>query len=248
MTSRSRQIVEHNARQRDYFEQTEQRTLKPTGSLYLRRHVRMMMDFAGIRPGDRVLEVGCGMGRYTLILAQMGVAVEGLDLSPKVLEQLRSFNASGHDIPLHAFDILDCPEHMHGRYEFVIGFFVLHHVHDLTACFAKMGRLVKPGGTLCFIEPNPRSPLYYVQIFCTPGMRWAQERGLLRMRPESLGPEMTRAGLQAAAFLRFGFFPPFVTNRPGGAALESVLEKIPVWESFLPFQMARAQSPVAPDA
>ncbi len=235
-------IVEHNTRQRTYFEETDQRTLKPTGSPYLRRHTRVLTEFAGIKPRDTVLEVGCGAGRYTLLLAEMGVNVEGLDLAPKVLQQLRCFNDTGREIPLHAFDILDCPPSMDGKYDSVVGFFVLHHVHDLQACFARMARLVKPGGTLCFIEPNPRSPLYYVQISCTPGMKWSEERGLLRMRPEILEPQLAAAGLTRAAFKRFGFFPPFVTNRSGGTALESVFEKVPLWERFLPFQMARAES------
>lgn len=200
-----------------------------------------MTHFAGIKPGDTVLEVGCGAGRYTLLLAEMGVLVEGLDLAPKVLEQLRSFNDTGREIPLHAFDILDCPASMDGKYDSVIGFFVLHHVHDLQACFARMAQLVKRGGTLCFIEPNPRSPLYYVQIFCTPGMKWSEERGLLRMGPDLLEQEMAAAGLTRTAFKRFGFFP--LRDQPaGGRALEAVFENVPIWERFLPFQMARAES------
>ncbi|HEX2148661.1 MAG TPA: class I SAM-dependent methyltransferase [Actinomycetota bacterium] len=246
MRTEPQDITDHNARQRNYFAETDQRTLKPTASPYLRRHIDVLTQFAGIRPGDKVLEVGCGAGRYTLLLAEMGINVEGLDLTPKVLEQLRSFNTTGHQIPLHAIDILDCPPEMDGTFDSVIGFFVLHHVHDLRACFTKMAQLVKPGGTLCFIEPNPRSPLYYVQIFCTPGMKWSEERGLLKMRPETLQPELSAAGLIEPSFKRFGFFPPFVTNRPGGRALESVFEKVPVWEDFLPFQMARAKRPGEP--
>lgn len=244
-TARQNKIREHNTRQRNYFELTDQRTLRPTGSPYLRRHVNVMMEFAGIKPGDTVLEVGCGAGRYTLLLAEKGVRVEGLDLSPKVLEQLRSFNTGDYQIPLHAFDILECPPSMHGRFDHVIGFFVLHHVHDLSACFSKMRELVKPGGILCFIEPNPWSPLYYIQITFTPEMKWAQERGLLRMRPDVLGPIIAGAGLMSPSFGRFGFFPPFITNRRFGLAIESIFERVPVWNRFLPFQLAKAASPQA---
>ena len=53
----------HNRYQREYFENSDQRTLKPTGSLYLKRHVKAMIDFAEIKDGDRVLELGCGLGR-----------------------------------------------------------------------------------------------------------------------------------------------------------------------------------------
>lgn len=36
---------------------------------------------------------------------------------------------------------------------------------------------------------------------------------------------------------RFGFFPPFVSNRSFGPPLEDVLEKVSVWKRALPFQL-----------
>ena len=71
----------HNETQRRYFATAEKRGMQPTGTPYLNRHVDELVRFAGIEPGQRVLEVGCGMGRYTLLLAERGIRVEGIDLS-----------------------------------------------------------------------------------------------------------------------------------------------------------------------
>lgn len=237
-------VGQHNQRQRDYFEGTDQRTLKPTGSRYLRRHVDRMAQFARIGPGDRVLEVGCGLGRYTLLLAEMGVAVEGLDLSPSLLDQLGASPGAAH-IPLHAHDLVDCPPEMHGTFDAVIGFFVLHHVHDLDACMRTAASLVRPGGRVAFLEPNPWNPLYYVQIFATPEMSWQPERGMLSMRPSRMHPTMTRAGLEDVRFQRFGLFPPFVTNRSIGARIESAAEGKPLGVAARPFALFGGDRPSA---
>ncbi len=236
-------VAHHNDYQRAYFERSDHRTLKPTGSLYLRRHVEAMVRFTGIRPGDRVLEVGCGMGRYTLLLAEQGIAIEGLDLSPQLLDKMQEHNTNGYDIPLHGFDLLECPPEMHGQFDAVIGFFVLHHVHDLDRCFSAARDLVRPGGRVAFLEPNPSNPLYYVQILATPEMSWEGERGMLKMRPHLLNAAMDRAGLRPTSFVRFGYFPPFVTNRRWGARLESALERVPMWQGAHPFQLFGAERP-----
>ncbi len=228
-------IAEHNQYQRAYFERADHPTLKPTGSLYLRRHVDAMIRYAGLQPGERVLEVGCGMGRYTYILAEKGVRVEGLDLSPELLERMRAHNPGDYEIPLHGFDLLESPPELYGQFDAVIGFFVLHHVHDLEASFDMIAKLVRPGGRVAFLEPNPYNPLYYVQILVTKEMSWEGERGMLKMKREHLEPAMERAGLLPISLERFGYFPPFVTNRRWGARLETALEKVPMWQGAHPF-------------
>ena len=230
-------VAAHNRAQRQYFERAPHRTLRPTGSRYLRRHVEVMCDFVGVGPGDRVLEVGCGMGRYTMLLAEGGVAVEGLDLSPRLLEQLAAANATGRAIPVHAHDMLDAPASLHGAFDAVVGFFVLHHVHDLDACLGALAALVRPGGRLGFLEPNPANPLYYVQIALTPEMSWPGERGMLRMTPAAMFPPMAEAGLAELRFRRFGLFPPFVTNRRLGAGVETALERARLPGPARPFHL-----------
>lgn len=236
-------VSQHNQAQRSYFERASHRTLRPTGSPYLRRHVEVMCDFVGIAPGDRVLEVGCGLGRYTLLLAERGVAVEGLDLSRRLLDQFEAQNAGAHSIPLHGHDIVECPESMDGSFDAVVGFFVLHHVHDVESCLRAAARLVRPGGRVAFLEPNPANPLYYVQIALTPEMSWKGERGMLRMTPAHMYPAMAEAGLNELRFRRFGLFPPFVTNRRLGARVESAVEGWRLGSAPRPFHLFGGRRP-----
>ena len=237
----SSDVEEHNRFQRRYFERTVKRTMVPVDSRYLRRHVDEALKAGGIVPGQRVLEIGCGMGRYTMLLAREGLRIEGLDLSSVLLDRMREFNGGRFDIPLHCASADNPPAELEGAFDAVLGFFVLHHVVDLEGCFRGVARLLKPGGRAAFLEPNPLNPLYYVQILVTPTMTWQGERGILRMRQRLISDAILRAGLSQPRLSRFGFFPPFLANRPWGARLERALERVPLWRGQLPFQIFKAE-------
>lgn len=230
-------IGRHNAVQRTYFEGTTKATMVPADTPYIARHVDEVVRLAGITPSDRVLEVGCGMGRYTLPLARRGVNVEGADLSPVLLERLRGYDGGRHDIPLHCADIADPPAALAGRFDVVVGFFMLHHLHDLGLAFAGMSRLLVPGGRAVFLEPNPYNALYYLQIALTPGMTWQGDRGIVKMRRGLVRDAMAQAGFGAFRLERFGFLPPFAANTRLGSRAERVLERFPPWRPMLPFQL-----------
>lgn len=226
----------HNAAQRRYFERALKPTMVPRDTPYLNRHVDELLASAEIGAGDRVLEIGCGMGRYTLLLAERGVRVEGLDLSSVLLERLASFDEQRHRIPLHCADVLDPPAELLGGFDAVVGLFALHHLHDIPASLRSVARLLRPGGRVAFCEPNPLNPLYYVQIAVRPGMTWSGDRGIVNVRRLPVARALAAAGFGDLYWRRFGFFPPFLANSALGV-LERPLEGFPLWRSALPFQL-----------
>jgi ubiquinone/menaquinone biosynthesis C-methylase UbiE len=64
------------------------------GEAYLRysftkgttQEVRFVIEQLGLKPGDRVLDVGCGPGRHALALATHGVKVVGVDISQRFVD------------------------------------------------------------------------------------------------------------------------------------------------------------------
>lgn len=229
--------TDHNEGQRRYFEERPLPRMVPVRSPYLLRQVEELVRFARLAPGDRVLEIGSGMGRYTLLLAEKGLSLEGMDLSPVLLERLRTYDGGQHPIPLHAFDVAEPPADLKGHFDAVIGFFTLHHLHDLKACYRGMADLLAPGGRVAFLEPNALNPLYYLQITFTPGMTWKGDKGMLEMRRGPVFRAMKSAGFTELTLERFGFFPPFLSNRRAGRKLEELLERIPLLRPVLPFQL-----------
>jgi SAM-dependent methyltransferase len=230
------ELEAHNRGQRSYFERGIKPTMVPVDTPYLRRHVDEAVRAARVEGDDRVLEVGCGMGRYTLLLAERGIHVEGFDLSPVLLSHLDRFNGGRFDVPLHCGDLLNPASALDGAFDVVMGFFVLHHIVDLEASFRSVRRLLKPGGRCVFVEPNAYNPLFYIQILMTPGMTWAGDKGVAGMRAGRVQDAMGAAGLSGCRVERFGFFPPFMANRPWGPAWERRLEQRAALRPFLPFQ------------
>jgi SAM-dependent methyltransferase len=215
----------------------------PRATPYVRRHVDELLSATGLVHGTSVLEVGCGMGNYTFELIRRGLTLEGLDLSPVLLERLQAY-AEGHtSLPLHCADVLDPPTELLGRFDGVVGFFTLHHLHDVEGSIRAMARLLRPGGRFAFVEPNAFNPLYYVQIAATPGMSFRGERRLTSMRPGVIVPAMRAAGLSNVSVQRYGFFPPFFVNRKTGRSLEKALEQVRPLRPVSAFQLFHGLHP-----
>lgn len=234
-------LQEHIFYQKKYFETNEKKSMQPRPSAYIKRQVERVIEAGQLTKKERLIDIGCGIGKYTIELLKQGYRVEGLDIAEGLLQQLQNHNQTGVPLPLHCADIAHPPEALSGQYDAAIGFFALHHMFDLDRAFQGIAKILKPKGKLIFLEPNPYNLLYYLQILLTPKMTWKGDKGILKMRPRLLFPALKRAGFLHPAVDRSGFFPPFLTDLKGGVALEKKLEKFPLWKPLLPFQLFTAQ-------
>jgi SAM-dependent methyltransferase len=93
-----------------------------------------------------VLDAGCGTGRVTAHLANLGVEVEGVDLSPGMIEQART---SYPHLRFRTGDLtdLDHPDHAYGA---VLSWYSIVHTppDELPAIWTELRRVLQPGGTL----------------------------------------------------------------------------------------------------
>jgi SAM-dependent methyltransferase len=117
------------------------------GSLY----GRIAADIAAVAPnGARVLEVGCGPGRLSILLAgRHGLDVTGLDLDPAMIRRARA-NADrpgdgGERRPSFLVgDVASLP-FPDGSFDLVVSTLSMHHWADPTAGLAEIGRVLRPG-------------------------------------------------------------------------------------------------------
>lgn len=230
-------IAEYNRVQQEYFGQRIKKTMVPARTPYVLRQVEGVIRVGDLKPGEKVLDVGCGMGRHAFLLAEKGLDVEGLELSPFLVEKMREFDGGRYGIPVHCADLHNPPPQLERRYDAVVGFFVLHHLASLKEAFSGVSRLLKSGGRAVFLEPNPANPLYYLQVLVTPGMRWVAEKGIRNMRAAALAPAAAGAGMRLERLERYGFFPPFVANHRWGGILDRTLERLRIFYGVLPFQL-----------
>jgi SAM-dependent methyltransferase len=96
--------------------------------------------------GKRVLDAGCGMGRFAEIVHQYGGEYVGLDYSFAVDAAMRNV---GHlpDVHLVQADIFQLP-FADDVFDLVMSLGVLHHTPDPAKAFASLPRVLKPRGRL----------------------------------------------------------------------------------------------------
>jgi SAM-dependent methyltransferase len=128
----------------------------PSGRQRAARRVELFVSLAGLGPGRRALELGCGTGIFTSGVAKSGASVQGLDLSPYLLASARARTASLANVRLTCGNAESTP-YAEGTFDAVYGSSVLHHL-DLDRALAEAFRVLKPGGLIVFAEPNIINP------------------------------------------------------------------------------------------
>ena len=107
----------------------------------------------------RVLDVGCGAGRTSVPLREMGFSVTAIDLSPTMVELAREVGqACQVDIDFHVMDVMDLTLPS-SSFEFVLfsynGFELLPGRFGKERALREIYRVLKPGGHFIFSSHSP---------------------------------------------------------------------------------------------
>jgi ubiquinone/menaquinone biosynthesis C-methylase UbiE len=125
-----------------------------------------------------VLEYGCGTGLEALFLAQHGVKVLGIDISP-VAAKIAARRAQAEGGLKPAFYVMDAEAMAFGdnSFDMVCGFGILHHLR-LREAFRELTRVMKPEGRAVFLEPLGHNPVFNAFRRMTPHLRTHDEHPL----------------------------------------------------------------------
>jgi len=108
--------------------------------------------------GDRALDLGCGAGRHTVLLAERFAHVDAIDLSAPMIE-LATARRSRPNIAYRQCDLHDFAGQ--ARYDLVVSVLTLHHVADLHVALSQIKTLLAPGGRAVVVDtydPQPEQP------------------------------------------------------------------------------------------
>jgi SAM-dependent methyltransferase len=132
----------------------ETRRLQAQGGFFAASSDRLLR-LAGIRPGMRVLDIGCGAGDMTMQIASIigeSGRVTGVDADAAVLAVARE-RAAGAGLSNVDFRQARVPGvALDGPVDAVTGRMILMHLEDPAAALGAMRRLLAPGGVMAFQE------------------------------------------------------------------------------------------------
>ena len=215
----------------------------PAGKIRARRRAELIISGAGLMPGLRVLEIGCGTGNFTEMFAKTGSFLVAVDISHDLLEIARARNLIPERVQFLKKRFEDCD--VDGPFDAIIGSSILHHL-DIKLSLIKIFELLKTGGIMSFAEPNMLNP----QILMQKNIPWLKKR--LGDSPDEtafvrwiLYRHLLKAGFEKIEITPFDWLHPAtpVSLIQAISRVGCLLESIPIIREFSGSLYIKCQRP-----
>lgn len=170
-----------------------------------------------LRPEDRILEVGCGIGSLTAELSRKGYDITGTDISGEAIKYgLEKYD----DIKLMVQPAEDL-DFEDAAFDAVLSFDLFEHITAIDKHISEVRRVLRPGGYYLFQTPNKYSNIIY-ETLRTKSMQWR------RYHPSLHSPGQLRRRMA-----RHGFETRFVKMNPINEFTEKKLQALGVFGRIL---------------
>ena len=163
-----------------------------------------------IRPHDRILEIGCGIGTVVHELSEKGHDITGIDISGEAIEYGRK-KYSDIRLEVQAAETLPYEDE---SFEVVLSFDLFEHIAAIDKHISEVRRVLGPGGYYLFQTPNRYSNIIYETLW-TKSLQWRQYH-----------PSLHSPGQLRRRMARHGFETRFVKMNPINEFTEKKLRKL----------------------
>jgi len=128
----------------------------PVGSLVKHYESALLLDLLRPRPGETILDVGCGTGIFTLDILAVGPRIVGLEISGPMLLRARQ---KAREYPFDSITgNMMCLPFGDEVFDKTVSMTALEFVADAHAAVREMFRVTKKGGTIVVTTLNSLSP------------------------------------------------------------------------------------------
>ena len=199
----------------------------PAGRKRADRRAGYFIQLANVKPGDKVLEIGCGTGLFTRkFYAATKADITAIDISEDLLVEARKL------LPEATFKVDDAMHSgfQNNSFDVVYGSSVLHHL-EFDSSLNEIMRVLKPGGRMIFAEPNMINPQILIQKNIPFIKKWLgdspDETAIVRWKFAKL---LKEKGFKNVNIFPYDFLHPFVPGFLIGvvSGIGQVVEKIPL--------------------
>lgn len=163
-----------------------------------------------LKPDDRILEIGCGIGTVVYELSGKGHDIAGIDISGEAIEYGRK-KYGDIRLEVQAAEILPYEDQ---SFEVVMSFDLFEHIAAIDKHISEVRRVLRPGGYYLFQTPNRYSNIIYETLW-TKSLQWR------RYHPSLHSPGQLRRRMA-----RHGFEMRFVKMNPINEFTEKKLQKL----------------------
>lgn len=216
----------------------------PAGRKRAERRGELIARGAGLGPGTRTLEIGCGTGLFTGMFARTGAQIVAVDISGELLAKARERDLPTRQVRFLEKRFEECE--VDGPFDAIVGSSILHHL-EVGESLAKIRALLKPGGVMCFAEPNLLNPQVFIErkfTFLRPWLSYVSpdETAFVRWR---IATALRRSGFDEVEITPFDWLHPSTPERLIGtlSAVGRFLERIPVLKEFAGSVLIRCRRP-----
>jgi ubiquinone/menaquinone biosynthesis C-methylase UbiE len=161
----------------------------------------------------KLLEIGCGTGKNSILWTKYGADVVGIDISSqrisnaKEMARERRLRAEFFEMNVEEMDFKD------DSFDIVVGSSILHHLDIEKACH-EVSRVLKQGGHAIFSEPLGHNLIVNLYRKFTPNMRTEDEHPLLMSELKKIREQFGKVDIRffhiftllAIPLRRFRFF------------------------------------------
>lgn len=163
--------------------------------------------------GCRLLDLGCGTGRYLRLLAQPGISMVGLDLSQGMLARARRTFIPEAPVGWVQASFGSLP-FVSGTFDRVVSGLVLDHVDDLHLYFHQVAAILRSGGRLVLSTVHPAMQrLTGINVRFAAQGRYYQMQGTVH-EVDSIEEAAQQAGLTIESLLEPSVDQNMVAQRP----------------------------------